>query len=66
MVSGKTLGIVSTIAGVTIAIASIVLIIQAAETQGALQAINEALAENDIRQALSILFNPQSIVLRGN
>lgn len=66
MVSGKTLGIVSTIAGVTIAIASIVLIIQATETQGALQAINEALAENDIRQALSILFNPQSIVLRGN
>lgn len=66
MTSGKTLAIITAISGVIIATASVLLIVQASETQGALEAINQALEENNLRQALSILFNPQQIIQGGN
>ena len=65
-VSNRTLLIISTIAVSTSAIFAIVFFQQASETQGALKAIAEALAENNIRQALSIFFNPQQIIQGGN
>ena len=65
-VSNRTLLIISTIAVSTSAIFAIVFFQQASETQWALKAIAEALAENNIRQALSIFFNPQQIIQGGN
>ena len=65
MVSARKLLTISTIAVSTSALFAIVFFIQAQQTQGALEAIAQALDESNIRQALSIFFNPQQIVTPG-
>ena len=64
-VRSRTLLIISTIAVSTSAIFAIIFFQQASETQGALEAIAKALEEGNLRQALSILFDPQQIVQVG-
>lgn len=62
----RILLIISTIAVSTSAIFAIIFFQQASETQGALEAIAKALEEGNLRQALSILFNPQQIIQGGS
>lgn len=66
MVSTRKLIAISTIAVSTSALFAIIFFIQAQQTQGALEAIAQALQEGNLRQALSILFNPQQIIQGGN
>jgi len=66
MVKTTVLLTISTIAVSTSAILAIIFFLQASETQGALDAIRVALEEGNVRQALSILFNPQQIVQGGS
>lgn len=66
MVSTRKLIAISTIAVSTSALFAIIFFIQAQQTQGALEAIAQALQESNIRQALSIFFNPQQIIQGGN
>ncbi len=65
-VTNRSLLIISTIAVSTSAIFAIVFYQQAAETQGALEAIAKALEDGNLRQALSLIFNPQQILQGGN
>ncbi len=65
-VSNRTLLIISTVAVSTSALFAIIFYQQAAETQGALEAIATALEEGNLRQAFSLILNPQQILQGGN
>ena len=62
MVRQSTLLLISTVAVSTSAIFAIVFFVQSAQTQASLEAINQALLNNDIPKALSIALNPQAII----
>lgn len=66
MVSTRKLIAISTIAVSTSALFAIIFFIQAQQTQGALEAIAQALEDGNIRRALSLIFNPQQILQGGN